>query len=116
MATTYNASVYQGAKEDLVVTVSEDGSAKDFTGYTTTDLTYKVGVKGNEDQITYDLDDNIALTTPASGVITITLAASDTGGLTPGRYTHELWIDDGTDQTVIFQGTLTILDSLHVEE
>ena len=111
MATTYNLTIARGQAIDLEVTIQEDGSAYDVSGLTAAQLEYRAGRKSSPTTINYTIGSGIALTTPASGVVTVSLSGTNTD-LTPGKYLHELWIDDGTLDEPVFTGSLTITTSL----
>lgn len=97
---------YQGEAVDLVLTCTASGAPIDLTGAT---VVARIGVAGNE----AIKSPTVTLTTPASGVITVALAATDTQ-LAPGNYTLEVRRTSGSPLTLAV-GTLTILDSLFWE-
>ena len=97
---------YQGEAVDLVLTCTASGAPIDLTGAT---VVARIGVRGNETI----KSPAVTLTTPASGVITVALAATDTQ-LSPGAYTLEVRRTSGSPLTLAV-GTLTILDSLFHE-
>lgn len=55
----------------------------------------------------------IALTTPASGLCTVTVADTDTDALSPGTYVHELKRTDAGNEAVLVQGTVELLRAVH---
>jgi hypothetical protein len=114
-AATITDSFYLGEDVSITVTVTDDaGSAVDITGMS---ISYLVWSGTNAAVITKTVGSGIALTTPASGILTITIADTDTDAIAPGRYNHELKItDNGAGlEEVIMQGlgALTLLDSKH---
>ncbi len=114
-ATSITASIYLGEDASIVVTVKDDaGAALDLTGMS---LSYLVWQGTNAAVITKTTSSGIALTTPASGIATITIADTDTDAITAGIYNHELKItDNGAGlEDVIMQrmGALTLLESKH---
>ena len=106
MANMTLAPRYQGEAVDLVLTCTASGTPIDLTGAT---VVARIGVRGNETI----KSPTVTLTTPASGVITVALAATDTQ-LAPGAYTLEVRRTSGSPLTLAV-GTLTILDSLFFE-
>ena len=104
-----NATAYRAIGLTLPYTVSLGGAAVDFTGYTTTDLTCRVG-KPEGILSTLTIGSGITLTTPASGVIAITLSPVVTD-IEPGNYTIEL-LDKSGDAVMIATGTLTVRRSM----
>jgi len=55
----------------------------------------------------------IALTTPGSGICTITVADTDTDALTPGRLYHELKRTDAGSETVLAHGRCVLRRGVH---
>ena len=74
-----------GEDKSLVFTIfNSAGSAQDITGWT---ISWKLSatLSGNA-----TLTKSATLTTPASGICTVSVAAGDTSGLTPGTYYYVL--------------------------
>ena len=55
----------------------------------------------------------ISLTTPASGLCTVTIADTDTDSIEPGRYYHELKRMDDGNETVLSQGRCVLRRGVH---
>lgn len=55
----------------------------------------------------------IALTTPASGVITITIVDTDTAALPAGEYRYEIKRTDDGSETVLTFGTCYLRQAVH---
>jgi hypothetical protein len=55
----------------------------------------------------------ITLTTPTSGILSITIADTDTDGLEPGKYYHEVKRTDAGQETVLSQGTCVLKRGVH---
>lgn len=55
----------------------------------------------------------IALTTPASGLATVTIEDIDTDALQPGTYHHELKRTDAGSETILSFGRIVLRRSLH---
>jgi hypothetical protein len=107
-ATAQNVTMYRGDTAILTVTVTDSDNgdaAKNITGAT---VRY-VAVRRGTAYITKTVGSGIVLTTPASGILTITLDPADTDDLTPGEYEHEVEITDGDGNvSTVTVGTLTI--------
>lgn len=100
MAASQNFSMYAGDTKQVVVTVKkDDGSALDLTGAT---------VRWGFDTVVKTTSSGIVLTTPLSGIFTITISPTDTVGKT-GEFQHGGTVTDaaGNVSTVIV-GKITI--------
>lgn len=83
--------VYQGEGKSLVFTVvDENGAAIDITGATVTWRLAKIAAAGSLLEKT--VGSGIVLTTPGSGILTVTLDAADTSGRVAGEYIQELTV------------------------
>ena len=110
-------TIYQGDLVELPYTIKLNGSAQNISTWTGSEISYRVGIDGNEDMIEYTIGSGITLTDGANGIITVTLAAADTGALAPGTYSHELKIaKSGTATRTLFRDPLRILNALHTED
>lgn len=98
--------VRQGEARDLILTILADGVALDLSGAT---VTARIGRLGNEQMKT----PTVSLTTPASGILTVEIAAADTD-LPPGIYVLEVRRTSG-DVLTLACGQLVIDDSLFGE-
>jgi hypothetical protein len=90
-----NVEMAKGDTRRLVVTLlDDDGAAVDITGYS---FAYAAALVDTENpDLSKSSDDGIAITTAASGVLTVTLDAADTSTLCPGSYYHEIEATDGS--------------------
>jgi hypothetical protein len=110
MASKISQTVRRQAAHDIPLTLSYDGSAKDLTGYTTTDLTFYFGAPASI-LSTLTIGSGITIDTAASGEITVSLSSSQTDE-EPGNYIIELWDLSGSNDELVLYGTLTIQPSL----
>lgn len=93
MSTLAALTIKQGDDFSRTLTITEDGAAVDITGCT---LTFHLRAPGaTTDAI--DPAPTLALTTPASGLATLTLTDAQTATLTAlTSYTYEIELTDGT--------------------
>lgn len=63
--------------------------------------------------LTKTTSSGIALTTPTSGVVTISIADTDTDGLAAGRHYHELKRTDAGNETVLAHGRCVLRRGVH---
>jgi hypothetical protein len=110
-AGTYNWSVEQGSKEVRTMTWKDSGGTGiDITGY----LIRMMVRKGEEDEDTIlsldsDAIGGIVLTTPGSGIFTVTITATQTAALPDGAWVYDLEMDDQAgDVTRLIEGTFTV--------
>ena len=95
---TYDITIIRGDDQVVRFTVTKsDGTAQDVTGWS-----FKFTVKDSIDDAIGDAKfqkttggGGIALTTPLSGIVDVTLASADTAALA-GPYTYDLEGQDGT--------------------
>lgn len=91
---------------------SNNATLEDITGWT---LSFIVkDVPGGSAVLTKTTSSGIALTTPASGLATVTVADTDTVSITPGKYQYELKRTNAGFEKVLAKGTVELLPSLHV--
>jgi hypothetical protein len=115
MATSYTEfdfSMVSGETKYLVVTILQEGTttARNITN----DLfTWTLRPKnGGASLASYSIGSGITLTTPASGILTVTLSAAATTAQA-GEYTHELRMTASTGEiTVPVRGVITIVRGL----
>ena len=101
-----NFQIHKGDSRDLVFTITRNGSAVNLTGMVTDDLEFEL--RGSA-TVSKTIGSGIALTTPASGICTVTLSASDTASLTPGAHGYALRLDESGFMTTVAYGTIYIL-------
>lgn len=111
-----DAHLFIGEDKSLVFTIyqSDGRTAQDITGWT---LSWMVkadlaDVDGSA-VLTKTTSSGIALTTPASGICTVTIADTDTDSLTAGRYYHELKRTTAGSETVLAYGDCHLIRGVH---
>jgi hypothetical protein len=63
--------------------------------------------------LTKTTSSGITLTTPTSGVCTVSIADTDTDSIVPGRYYHELKRTDAGNETVLSHGRCVLRRGVH---
>lgn len=109
-------TLYRGEKKVYECTATEGGTAVNLTGATVyfavwPDYPASSVLADTYAMIAKSTADDIALTTPASGIFEITFEKADTNTLEPGEYVCGFeYIPSGeTEPRVLAQGTFTIL-------
>jgi len=105
MSTVSNVSesVRQGEDRSLVYTITDSaGAAQNVTGWT---VQWKCR---HESSSSVALTKSASLTTPASGIVTVSLSASDTTALSLGRYLIQLWRTDSGYATQLSEGVMEV--------
>lgn len=101
-----NFYVHKGDSRDLVFTITRNGAAVNLTGMVTDDLEFEM--RGSA-TLSKTIGSGIALTTPLSGICTVTLTAANTATLTPGAHGYALRLDESGAITTVAYGTIFIL-------
>lgn len=111
-ALAQNFEIWQGEDKDIEVTVYEaDGvTVKDITGGSISWIVKKK-VSSIEATFTKTSASGITITSGVGGVFTITLSASDTATLSPGRFYHEAKILLDAKAEIILVGEMIIYES-----
>lgn len=113
---TADDDLYTGEDKSLVFTVyqSDGTTAQNITGWT---LSYMWKLKPSDADaaavLTKTTSAGIALTTPASGICTVTIEDTDTDSLTPQTYYHELKRTNAGSETVLTTGTVLLQRAIH---
>lgn len=98
---------YAGDSLDMVVDVTEDGSAKDLTG-ASVEWAMSANPGSTEELSDSDTGVTASVTDAANGEVTVTIAEGTTNGLERSWY-HEVRITDSSgDKAVVTRGTFTI--------
>lgn len=104
---TYNITCYQGATLDKTFTVTQDGTAVNWTGYTA-----KLQVR----QYVNTADAAVLTLTTGSGITALTnngkiiiqATAAQTGAITQGNYVYDLELTSGSYVVRLLQGRFTV--------
>lgn len=110
--------VVQGDDLTYTLTVNDaDGNAVDLTGASAAVFTVKKNYSDDTAVIEKTLGAGVVITTPASGVVTVTLSDSDTD-IEDGTYMFELQVTDSSGNISTVRksdntpGTFTVLKQL----
>jgi hypothetical protein len=106
-----SSNFFLGEDKALSFTVYQaDGTtAQDITGYALAWMLKKKATDSDATaKITKTTVSGIALTTPLSGICTVTLTDTDTATLNAGVYRHELKRTDDGSETVLSFGTCVL--------
>jgi hypothetical protein len=108
MAGFAEINIEQGASFSTTVTVNgADGSPTNLTSYTAAAQLRKSYYSTTANNFT------VSVTSPAGGILTMTMTAANTANLTPGRYVYDLLITSPTNvKTRVVEGIATILPSV----
>lgn len=105
-----------GEDKTLPVTIYQaDGTtAQNVTGWTISFLVKKNQTDADlSAKVTKTTVSGIALTTPLSGLVTITVADTDTDAIAPGSYWYEIKRTDAGFETVLTQGACWLRQAVH---
>lgn len=113
---TADDDFYTGEDKSLVFTVyqSDGTTAQNITGWT---LSYMWKLRPTDADasavLTKTTTAGIVLTTPVSGICTVTIDDTDTDSLTPQTYYHELKRTNSGSETVLTTGTVLLQRAIH---
>ena len=103
-ARTYNFIVEQGATFTRQLTVKENGSAMNLTGYSVASL-----MRSTHDSSTVVGTFTCTISNASGGIITMNMTASVTGAIEEGIYVYDLEIISGAGiVTRLLQGEVTV--------
>ena len=109
MAAYVELTIEQGANLTSTITVSDSqGDAVNLTTYSASAQLRKSYYSSSANTLTATITGN------ANGQITMSMTASNTAALTPGRYVYDLIITNSTDnsKTRVVEGTAVVLPSV----
>tara|TARA_Y100000592_G_C5475157_1_gene321858 strand:- start:46 stop:381 length:336 start_codon:yes stop_codon:yes gene_type:complete len=100
----HNFTLEQGTTFQKVITVKQDGSALNLSGYQA-----RSQLRTTHDASTKALDFTVQVTEATNGKITISATASDTAGVEEGIYVYDLEIESsGGVVTRLIEGKVTV--------
>jgi hypothetical protein len=101
----YNIEIDQGSDFALDVTVKEDGSAKDLTGYSA-----RSQMRAKKSDASAAASFTCTVTDAANGILKMELSNSTSSNMTAGRYFYDLEIYTSGDAIVkrILEGEVNI--------
>jgi len=102
-AGTYNINIDQGSDFSLQLTVKEDGSAKDLTGFSA-----RAQMRPTVDSSTLTATFTCTITNASSGILTMALANTVTDDIDVGQYAYDLELYTGSTSQRLIQGTATV--------
>lgn len=106
-----NLEFYQGETVGIVITITEDGTAKDITDASAVWAMAKT--PGGAPVYSASTVSGIAITDAAAGELTITISATDSAAFYERIYYHELQLTDGASKTsVTTTGQVSVLKSI----
>ena len=100
-----NIVITRGDTTTLVITITDSAGA----GINITGRTYTSQVRGNADDPTAEATFTCTLTTPASGILTCVLSATQTATLEPGNHVWDLQEDASGVISTVIAGAFTVL-------
>lgn len=109
MAAYVELTIEQGANLSSVVTVNDaQGDAVNLTTYSASSQLRKSYYSSSANTLSATVTGN------SNGEITLSMTASDTEALTPGRYVYDLVITNNTDnsKTRVIEGIAIVLPSV----
>lgn len=113
---TKDDDFYTGEDKTLTITVyqSDGTTAQNITGWS---LSYRwkrsLSDADSEAVLTKTTSSGITLTTPGSGICTVTIADTDTDSLEARTYYHELKRTDAGSETVLTTGSVLLQRAIH---
>lgn len=107
---------FTGEDKALVFTIyeSDETTPQDITGWTVSwRLKRRQSDADSAALLTKTVGSGIALTTPLSGVLTVSIADTDTDAILAGSYFHELKRTTDGSETVLSFGSAVLKQALH---
>ena len=102
-AGTYNIKIDQGSDFSLQLTVQEDGSAKNLTGFSA-----RAQMRPTIDSSTLTATFTCSITSAANGILTMALGNTTTDDINVGQYYYDLELFTSTTAQRLIQGTATV--------
>ena len=102
-AGTYNIKIDQGSDFSLQLTVQEDGSAKNLTGFSA-----RAQMRPTIDSSTLTATFTCTVTNASGGILTMALANTVTDDIAVGQYFYDLELYTGSTSQRLIQGTSTV--------
>ena len=104
-AGTYNFTLEQGSTFSRQITVQENGTALNLTGYTA-----RMQMRSTHDSSTIALTYTSTIASPASnGIVNLSATASQSAAIEEGIYVYDLEIESGTGVvTRLMEGKVTV--------
>jgi len=104
----YNATIDQGATWSVTVTYTDStGAPINLTGYTAA-MQVRQQYNSTDADLTLTSPNGGIVITPLTGVIVITMTATQTASLEEGFYVYDVELTSGTFKDRMMQGQLTV--------
>jgi hypothetical protein len=104
----YNATIDQGATWSVTVTYKDsNGAPINLTGYTAA-MQVRQQYSSTDADLTLTSPSGGIVITPLTGVIVITMSATQTLSLSEGFYVYDVELTSGTFKDRMMQGQLTV--------
>lgn len=104
----YNATIDQGATWSVVVTYKDStGAVINLTGYTAA-MQVRQQYSSADADLTLTSPSGGIVITGATGVVTITMTATQTAALEEGFYVYDVELTSGSYKDRLIQGQLTV--------
>jgi hypothetical protein len=107
MSAKYNLVCNQGATFNLQFTVKTGDTAWNLTGYTAT-MTVKPFPNSTTTTVSATNSNGKIVLGGSAGTVAITLSATETGALTPGKYDYDLVLNSGSVVTRLLEGKFIV--------
>lgn len=99
----YDIKIDQGSDFSLQLTVQEDGSAKDLTGFSA-----RAQMRPTVDSSTLTATFTCTITNASNGILTMALPYTTTDDLDVGQYAYDLELYTGSTSQRLIQGVATV--------
>lgn len=103
----HDFEIKQGATFTRTLTISDDGTARNLTGYTAR-MSIRRGANDATELLSMTTGNARIAIIALSGVVTLTLTAAETAALTWLRGVYDLELVSGTIVTRILEGAITV--------
>lgn len=107
MSAKHNLVCEQGTTFVLQFVVKTDDTPWDLTNYTAT-MTIKPFLESNKATITATTANSKIVLGTTNGRVNITLSATETGNIDPGRYVYDFVFDSGSVVTRLLEGKFIV--------
>lgn len=104
-AAKYNLVIDQGSDFSQTLTIKEDGTAKDLTGYSA-----RAQIRPSVSSDTLTASFTCTIPNPSTGTIVVFMSNTTTKTIAPGRYYYDLELFTSNDATVtrLLQGEVSV--------
>lgn len=107
MSAKFNLICEQATTFSFIFSINNDAVPINITGYTGT-MTVRPFVGSSTVTVTATTTNGYMVLTGATGTVTVTLSAATTTDFTPGRYSYDLVLNDGSTTTRYLEGLFIV--------